>query len=258
VLIDWFTVVAQIVNFLILIFLLKYFLYDRVIEAMDRRNEKIRARLEQADQKEAEAAEEKESYLRKHREIEEKQKALLSEAKEKADVRRKELIAQAKEDVGALTRRWKDSVEKEKDAFLRDLRQMVGQKVYAVARRALKDLSGMGVEEQAVGVFLEKFQRMEQEERNQLTAAIQSSDNHVAVRTGFEVSSKLRGQITRTIHEQLAKDIEVDYEKKPEMIFGIELKLRGQKIAWSLEGYLETLEEETRGFLEEYAREEGA
>ena len=56
-LIDWFTVGAQIINFLVLMALLKYFLYDRITGALDAREEKINFRLEEADRKEKEAQE---------------------------------------------------------------------------------------------------------------------------------------------------------------------------------------------------------
>jgi F-type H+-transporting ATPase subunit b len=38
--IDWFTLVAQIANFLILVALLKHFLYNRIIKAMDEREKR--------------------------------------------------------------------------------------------------------------------------------------------------------------------------------------------------------------------------
>jgi F-type H+-transporting ATPase subunit b len=258
VLIDWFTIVAQILNFLILVFLLKYFLYDRIIEAMDKRNEKIRARLEEANNKEEEAAEEKESYLRKHREIEEREKELLSQAKQKAEERQRELVAQAKEDAEALRKRWKESVGKEKKAFVRDLRQMVGQKVYAVSRQALKDLAAQELEDRAIQVFLEKMEGLPEEERDRVAQAVRRSDGHVAVRTSFDVPAQIRERITNTFHEQFTKDLEVDFETKSEMIFGIEVKLHGQKVAWNLNDYLETLEEEMTESLESYTNEEKA
>jgi len=49
--IDWFTLIAQIVNFLILVWLLKHFLYDRMVDGMDKRREKISSRLKEADEK---------------------------------------------------------------------------------------------------------------------------------------------------------------------------------------------------------------
>ena len=44
--VNWFTVAAQIVNFLILVWLLKKFLYKPVLTAMDKRQKKVRAELE--------------------------------------------------------------------------------------------------------------------------------------------------------------------------------------------------------------------
>jgi F-type H+-transporting ATPase subunit b len=49
--IDWFTVFAQIVNFIILIFLLKRFLYGPIIAAIDKREENISARITEAEEK---------------------------------------------------------------------------------------------------------------------------------------------------------------------------------------------------------------
>ena len=66
-LINWFTVIAQIVNFLILVFLLKYFLYDRIVKAMDEREQRIQLRLKEAEEKKQEADQEARSYLEKNR-----------------------------------------------------------------------------------------------------------------------------------------------------------------------------------------------
>ena len=49
--IDWVTVIAQIINFLVLVFLLKRFLYVPIINAMDRRQQAIATSLEEAQQK---------------------------------------------------------------------------------------------------------------------------------------------------------------------------------------------------------------
>ncbi len=46
--IDWITVSAQIVNFLILVWLLKHFLYQPIIRAMDRREQRVSERLNEA------------------------------------------------------------------------------------------------------------------------------------------------------------------------------------------------------------------
>ena len=53
--IDWFVFFAQIVNFLILVWLLKKFLYSRIIKAIDDREAKITATFEEAEKSRGEA-----------------------------------------------------------------------------------------------------------------------------------------------------------------------------------------------------------
>jgi F-type H+-transporting ATPase subunit b len=48
-LIDWFTVAAQIVNFLVLVALLKHFLWGRLVRAIDEREKRIAGRLSAAE-----------------------------------------------------------------------------------------------------------------------------------------------------------------------------------------------------------------
>jgi len=67
--IDWFTVVAQIVNFLILVGLLKKFLYGPIIRAMDDRERRIASRLEEANARERQAQEEVQSYRQKREDL---------------------------------------------------------------------------------------------------------------------------------------------------------------------------------------------
>ena len=48
-LIDWFTVGAQALNFLILVWLMKHFLYQPILHAIDAREKKIAAELAKGD-----------------------------------------------------------------------------------------------------------------------------------------------------------------------------------------------------------------
>ncbi len=91
-LIDWFTVIAQIVNFLVLVGLLKYFLFDRITKAMDEREQTIASALEKADETRKLAREEAERYRRMNDELEEGRRRILEEARNEADSLRKALL----------------------------------------------------------------------------------------------------------------------------------------------------------------------
>ena len=58
-LIDWFTVGAQVVNFLVLVWLLKRFLYKPVLQAIDAREKQVASQLAKAAEERAQAAKER-------------------------------------------------------------------------------------------------------------------------------------------------------------------------------------------------------
>ncbi|MBU0908993.1 MAG: F0F1 ATP synthase subunit B, partial [Proteobacteria bacterium] len=67
--IDWFTFCAQIINFLILVWLLKKVLYQPVLNAMAEREAKIAARLNDAAEQAAQAEHEKGKFVDLQRQL---------------------------------------------------------------------------------------------------------------------------------------------------------------------------------------------
>jgi F-type H+-transporting ATPase subunit b len=57
--INWFTVIAQVINFLLLVWLLKRFLYKPILKAIDEREGKIASQIKDAEEKEKTAKKEK-------------------------------------------------------------------------------------------------------------------------------------------------------------------------------------------------------
>ena len=63
--IDWFTVGAQLLNFLVLVWLLMRYLYKPVLDAIDAREQRIAAELATAQKLQAQAQVERDSLLQK-------------------------------------------------------------------------------------------------------------------------------------------------------------------------------------------------
>jgi len=95
-LIDWFTVGAQALNFIILVWLLKRFLYQPILNAVDAREKKIAAELADADSKKAEAQQERDEFQRKNEEFEQHRAALFAKATEEAKAEGQRLREEAR------------------------------------------------------------------------------------------------------------------------------------------------------------------
>jgi F-type H+-transporting ATPase subunit b len=254
-LIDWFTIIAQIFNFLILMWLLKRFLYKPILNAMNDREERITHRLREAQEAEQEAEQEARDFREKSDELESRREALLLEAKNDAEAKRKELMHEARQEVNEAQERWYRSIQQNKEAFLRDLYQRVSIQTYRVARRALTDLANEDLETHIIETFLDRLQDMKGDERESLEHALENSNGTIIIRSAFEIASDLRKDINQQIEAVAQDSYEVNYEVMPDMMSGIELKLAGKKISWNLSTYLEDLEENLAEALNERVQE---
>ncbi len=242
-LIDWFTVVAQIINFLILVVLLKYLLYDRIIQAMEKREKNIRNRLEAADQKRKEAAKEAESYRKKEAEIESERRQILSKTTEEAEERRRKLAERARKEVDELQAKWRAEIQKEKEAFVQDFHRMTAKEVFNIAREAFRSLADADVEEKVGNVFLRRMQEMKKQDLDEIAASVQNANRRIVMRSGFDLSDEMREKVRRTMDQQIMEGIHIEYQTTPELLLGIELQSGDRKLTWSLEEYLANLEE---------------
>jgi F-type H+-transporting ATPase subunit b len=241
-LIDWFTVLAQIVNFLVLVYLLKRFLYKPIIRAMDERERRIAAHLQEAEKREGEARQELQQYETKNREIDSQREALVSQIKDEVEIQRKELMSEARHQVDAIRSNWYQAVEREKEAFLQDLRQRTGEQTCAVARRALKDLGNAELEHHVVRVFIERLRSLDEGERKALRESVRQSKPEVTITSAFQIPQEMSEKIEQVLQEHISDRIDLEFEMSPDVICGIELRAHGRKIAWSVRDYLEGLE----------------
>lgn len=242
-LIDWFTVIAQIINFLILLFLLRRFLYGPIINAMHAREERVVSRLEDARRQQEAAEQEAADYRQKQRELEQQREARLQEAEESAHQRRQELMEEARAETDRLRANWHAALEQSKESFLRDLRQRTGEQVTAIARRVLHDLAAADLEQQIIQVFLQRLRNLDQETQETIAPALDNGEQTVLIRSAFNLSKDQHRQIEHAVREQFDEDVAFSFETAPELIAGITLNVGSHELAWNLQSYLETLQE---------------
>lgn len=241
--IDWFVLFCQIFNFLLLVYLLKRFLYGRIIKAMDDRETKIAARFADAEDMKVKATAAAELYEKRNQSLNETKEQMLNEATVAADARRKELMEKVREEVDQVKTRWQDMLVREKDAFFSDLRQRAARQLYATARKALRDLADADLEERIVDEFLRRVRELDEEKSVQIRKAISGGGNNVIIQSAFAISEPRRAQIEETLKKQITGSFKIKYLQQEEIVSGIELRVNGHKIAWSLNEYLETLVE---------------
>ena len=250
-LIDWFTIVAQTLNFLILVWLMKRFLYKPILHAIDAREKRIASELANADAKKAEAQKERDEFKRKNEELDQQRAALLSKATDEAQAERRRLLAEARQAADALSARRQETLRSEVHNLNQAISRRTQQEVFAIARKALTDLATTSLEERLGEVFTCRLREMDGQAKADLADALKSASTPALVRSAFDLPAEQRAAIQNALNETFAAEIHVRFETAPDLISGIELITNGQKVAWSIADYLASLEKGVNELLKE-------
>jgi F-type H+-transporting ATPase subunit b len=240
--IDWLTVAAQIVNFLVLVWLLQRFLYRPITRAMARREERIETRLSEAKA----AREEVEAQAGRLREqqqaLEASREEMLSEARQEADAVRARLEDDVREEMAARRKTWQDHLEDEREAFATRLRQRAGHQVIDIVGRVLRDYAGSDLAGQLAVTFADRLAVLDADARDKLQRAAERVEGPACVESSIALKPGVRSQITRAIHECIARDIEIEYREDGDLLLGIRLTIGEQTVEWSATRFLHRLE----------------
>jgi F-type H+-transporting ATPase subunit b len=253
-LIDWFTVGAQVLNFAVLAWLLKRLLYKPILDAIDTREKAVAKQITEAAAARAAAEREQAEWQGKNAASEAQQAATMFRAIEDANAERQRLIdgaRQAADQVGAARRA----------ALLSDMQNLqnaVGEhaqrEVVAIVRKVLGDLATVELEEQVVAQFLKRLRLLDGEARAVLARALLNGHPPALVRSSFELPIGERTAIQQALEIIAARPVEVRFDTGPDPVAGIELTVDGQKLAWSIGEYLHALQQNLRETIESHAK----
>jgi F-type H+-transporting ATPase subunit b len=241
-LIDWFTVGAQALNFLILVWLMKRFLYQPILNAIDVREKRIAAELADAAKKQADAKKERDEFQKKNEEFEKKRADLLKKATDEAETEHQRLLGEARKAADAMSAKREEALQNDAKNLNQAITRRVQDEVFAIARKALTDLANASLEERMGEVFTRRLREMEGDAKAGLGNALKSLKEPALLRSAFELPADQRAAIRNAINVTFSADVPLKFETAPDLVSGIELTTNGQKVAWSIADYLSSLE----------------
>lgn len=240
-LIDWFTVVAQVLNFLILVWLLKRFLYRPILNAIDVRERRIAAEVADANTKKDDAQKDRDAFEAKNKAFDEQRGALLSKATDQANAERDRLLAEARKTADALKETQNAALQADASKLNQALRDRVQQEVFAITRKVLGDLASTSLEERLADVFVQRLGALGDDTKKTLAQAISNSSDAAVLRTAFDLPSAQQAVIHKALTDTFATDVHIRFETVPALISGIQLTAGGQKLGWTISDYLASL-----------------
>jgi F-type H+-transporting ATPase subunit b len=263
--IDWFTVVAQLINFLVLVWLLQRFLYKPVLDAVDEREKTIANQLSAAADKEKAAEAQLHTYTEEREKLQHAASEMLDKARVQAGEEQERLIAEARKATDAQRLGWEETLQRDQAHYNRELVARVQGAVIGASRKLLKDLADTSLEANMATAFTKALGRIDDDGRQQLRQAITTSPR-IFIRSSYPLAEADRQKIAIAIAAATgtagAAGPAPTESTPPALVFdtdarrscGIGLYLEGYKLEWSADDYLDQLETNTAALNREPAK----
>ena len=240
-------VLAEIINFLVLVALLQRFLYKPIMQAMEQRECSIADRLQSAEVREAEAQDERAQYKQLQADWAAETKDRQQQMQQQVAAEHTDSVEQGRAELEAQRAQWYAALHEEQKACLVNVRDRARSQLIQSIRAALNALADTTLEKQMVETFLLQLPSLGTSERDSLLAAVthQPSQPHWVIRTTFPLEEALQNRLVKGIQSHLPAQVPSEsftFETDSDYSCGIALQTKGYKLAWNIEHYLNSLE----------------
>lgn len=235
--IDWITAAAQILNFLVLVWLLKRFLYRPILDGIDAREAEIADRMSEATRirEKAEAAEA--TYQDQISAAQSREAAVLDGIREKAEAERSALLARTRERLELERRSQEAQRAEEARKYTAELQRAGAGALLSLTRKALGDLADETLEERIVAHVAKRLATIAEDLREaagKSTAAVAITRDPLPQ----DARDRLKAELQKLLPEATL-GFETDTQQAP----GLILRLGGAQVAWTVDTYIDGLEE---------------
>lgn len=235
--IDWVTVLAQIANFLVLLWLLKRFLYRPILDGIDAREAEIAKRMAAADQAQYDAKAAESEYVKQRAQLLSDQDALLEKALAATELQREGLLTDARSTLQQEQQDWRKHLEHERQAFNQRLQKTGSEALLQLTRKALHDLADESLENAIVRHLGQQLQPIASE---LLQAAGGKQQAHVTTRDALPVATQA---LLQTEVQRWLPDVTLSFATDAQQSPGVLMQVGGAQVAWTTDSYMDELAE---------------
>ncbi len=249
---DWFTFIAQLVNFGLLLALLRIFLYRPVLNMMDQREERLALAWTEAEEAHAEANAHSRRIDAEVAGLEERRRTRLAEIEAEARELLDRRMAEVEAEASSSRARQLAALEESRERTVQRLRQRTATLLLAELRSSLADLAGDGLEEHAARVFQGRLRELPEGHLHELRKAARESP--VELTSAARLTEQQQEELTRVVQEAIGADADLRFSVDEDLLFGTELMAGPMLVAVSGRQRLESLEAEFSKTLADLAK----
>lgn len=237
--IDFFTFCAQILNLLILLFLLRKFLYLPVLKVLDERKSIMENEYKAAENARRQAEKTAQKIQKEYATVESEKQKILAQSHIKAEELAQKLTAEAQSEFEKARKSWKNKLTSEQNTFDLALQNLIVTYFEKFTDNALNQMADITLNELFLHKLEQKISSLSKKQKRQFSDDFLQT-NELSVITAKEISAESKRNFKNFLQDEflLPENIKIKFATDEKLICGITIKAGEQMIAWNLADYI--------------------
>jgi F-type H+-transporting ATPase subunit b len=234
------TFLFEVVNFVVLAYILHRLLYRPLRAAIDKRRAAIAQSLAEADKAHADAVAMQARLETQLADIEKERQEAMRATRERAEEERQRLIAEGEQEIVRRQEEVRAAIDRQREDALRSLRAEVRSSAAELAARLLQEAAGTALQGQLAKKLLDALAQLPDHERSQVRRDWKDGDGAV-VETAAALDPASLREINDAVNAVVGRSVKLAVETRPALVAGARLRIGGHVWDASLAGQLETI-----------------
>jgi len=226
--IDWWTLLFQTINFLILVWLLQRFLYRPVLAIIDRRRTETESLVNDAKLARAEAEAERQNLQKEREALGEARDSKIAEAKKDADEVRAGLVAEARREVDKMLAEARAKLDRERQDAVIDLRRQAGTLAVGLSAHVLSEVAHENLDDAFFDAAVASLGSLSMDELASLKDAVAQAGVHgpaVHVVSARPLDADRQARYRAALAGLFGREPQVSFAVDKDLVAGVEIHL---------------------------------
>jgi F-type H+-transporting ATPase subunit b len=241
--INWSTLLLQILNFVVMVFILARFFFKPVVRILDERSKKVTSALDEAEQQQREAGEMRVEYEKKLAEAQEQVVTMRQQAEDEFARNKKQLLDQTRKEIEEMRDKATSELEEARQHAIYQHRRELGRLVTTLSARLMREAGGDAFQRTNIEQFVERLSALSADEYRHRLEASNVEVLQVQLVSASEVDADNLSRIEGRIQEITQQPTEMIHKVDPSLVAGATVRFGDIVIDGSLAGQLLGLNE---------------
>jgi len=222
---NWSTFILEIINFLILVWILKRFLYKPVMDAIAARRAGIEQEMQAASQKDEEAQVLKTQYEHRLEDWEREKRAAREQLHTEIEQERQRRQAQLQSSLAQEQQKARVIAAQQEQERQHQSEQQALQNGVRFTSKLLSELASAELEARLVDKLLEQLQTLPAAERDRLRQALNAHELTAQIQTAFPLNQDRRKRLQQALQNFSDQRVACEFEQDPDLLAGTRIRL---------------------------------